>query len=83
MQVEGNLYNMSLVTSDNGKMFADSGDSGGAVYQAGSAGNYLVGILSGKIGADDQIGLVVDVIAVRNNYGINLYTTNTITPINN
>lgn len=41
-----------------------------------------VGILSGGIGANNQYGLVVDILAVRNNYSINLYTANTNTPLN-
>lgn len=82
MEIEGVLYNMSLVLSDDGRAFGDQGDSGGAVYQVAGTGNYLTGILSGRIGANNQYGLVVDVLSVRDNYGISLYTSNTNTSIN-
>lgn len=83
MEIGGKTYKMTLVESDNGGMFADGGDSGSPVYQADSSGNYLTGILSGRIGANNQYGLIVDILGVRDTYGVSLYTTSAITPITN
>ncbi|AQU78886.1 MULTISPECIES: S1 family peptidase [Planococcus] len=70
------------VTSYDGTSLSQGGDSGGPWHYMTNSGQSLVGIHHGGNTEKDDVSYFTPWVEYRNNYGLELYTSSTVVPLN-